>query len=79
MYEQQSKGYILLKTIIIYFQESPPQAEEGRCKSQKKPRRVLHFSDGVMEEYSTDEEEEEEKKKLNPDPMPVADPVSTHW
>ncbi|XP_050725567.1 uncharacterized protein LOC127003227 isoform X2 [Eriocheir sinensis] len=60
--------------------ESPPEAEEGRCKSQKQPRRVLHFSDGVMEEYSSDEEEgEEEKKQLNPDPMPVMDPKTLKW
>lgn len=32
-----------------------------------------------MEEYSTDDEEKEEEKKLNPDPMPVMDPVSTCW
>lgn len=25
----------------------------------KRPKRVLHFSDGVIEEYSTDEEKEE--------------------
>ena len=27
----------------------------------KKPKRVLHFSDGTLEEYSTDEEHEETK------------------
>lgn len=40
---------------------------------KKKPRRVLHFSDGVLEEYSTDEEEggEEENKQLQPPIDPV--------
>lgn len=61
-------------------QESPTQAEDGRCQSQKKPRRILHFSDGVMEEYSTDEEEEEEeKRKLNPSQMRVVDPKTMKW
>lgn len=32
-------------------------------KKKKVPKRVLHFSDGVLEEYSTDEEEREERKK----------------
>ncbi|XP_030758335.1 protein FAM177B [Sitophilus oryzae] len=31
--------------------------------SVKTPKRVLQFSDGVLEEYSTDEEEQEENKK----------------
>ncbi|KAK8386097.1 hypothetical protein O3P69_010670 [Scylla paramamosain] len=59
---------------------SPTQAEDGRCRSQKKPRRILHFSDGIMEEYSTDEEEEEEeKKRLNPNQMRVVDPKTMKW
>ena len=32
-------------------------------KKNKVPRRVIHFSDGVVEEFSTDSEEEEEKRK----------------
>ena len=27
------------------------------------PKRILHFSDGVLEEYSTDEDEVEERKR----------------
>ena len=34
-------------------------------KKTKVPRRVIHFSDGVVEEFSTDSEEEEEKRKKN--------------
>ena len=39
--------------------------EESRKKIKKVrvPRRVIHFSDGVIEEFSTDSEEEEERKK----------------
>ncbi|MPC17183.1 Protein FAM177A1 [Portunus trituberculatus] len=60
-------------------QENPVQAEDGRCRSQKRPRRILHFSDGIMEEYSTDEEEEEEKKQLNPNQMRIVDPKTMKW
>ena len=37
-----------------------------QVEAKRVPRRVLHFSDGVIEEYSTDEEaerEEEEKRQ----------------
>ena len=50
-------------------------------KKKKEPRRVIHCSDGVYEEYSTDEEEieaqrqaEEEKKK-----RAMIDPKSLPW
>ena len=34
------------------------------CEPKKRvPKRVLHFSDGTLEEYSTDEEELEERRK----------------
>ncbi|CAG2255353.1 unnamed protein product [Mytilus edulis] len=42
--------------------------QEGQKKKKKQPRRILHFSDGILEEYSTDEEDE------NP-PQPVVDTV----
>lgn len=32
-------------------------------KRKKVPRRVIHFSDGIVEEFSTDSEDEEEKRK----------------
>lgn len=31
-------------------------------KKNRVPRRVIHFSDGVIEEFSTDSEEEEERR-----------------
>ncbi|XP_066944780.1 uncharacterized protein [Macrobrachium rosenbergii] len=43
----------------------------------KTPRRILHFSDGTLEEYSTDDEEEKEKPE--PDPMSLVDPKSLTW
>lgn len=33
--------------------------EEGISVKIKRPKRVLHFSDGVIEEYSTDDEKED--------------------
>ncbi|XP_023932299.1 protein FAM177A1-like [Lingula anatina] len=47
--------------------------EENPQKKKKQPRRILHFSDGILEEYSTDEEEEEKDK-----PEPV-DPKTLSW
>ncbi|XP_069114908.1 protein FAM177A1-like [Argopecten irradians] len=41
---------------------------------KKQPRRILHFSDGILEEYSTDEEEEEKKTS-----QPPVDPKSLTW
>ncbi|KAK7103095.1 protein FAM177A1-like [Littorina saxatilis] len=43
-------------------------------KKGKVPRRILHFSDGILEEYSTDEEEEEK-----PEPLPLVDPKTLKW
>nr|XP_002129010.1 protein FAM177A1-like [Ciona intestinalis] len=40
----------------------------------KLPRRLIHCSDGILEEYSTDEEEEEEEADL-----PVVDPSTLRW
>ena len=36
---------------------------KAKTKKKRVPRRVIHFSDGVLEEFSTDSEEEEAKKK----------------
>jgi len=49
---------------------SPSTLEEGVKK--KVPRRIIHFSDGIVEEYSTDEEEE-------PEPTPIIDTTSLTW
>ncbi|CAC5364522.1 unnamed protein product [Mytilus coruscus] len=46
--------------------------QEEQKKKKKQPRRILHFSDGILEEYSTDEEDE------NP-PQPVVDPKTLTW
>ena len=37
--------------------------KEKKDKKNRVPRRVIHFSDGVIEEFSTDSEEEEIKAK----------------
>ncbi|XP_045581021.2 protein FAM177A1 isoform X2 [Procambarus clarkii] len=48
------------------------------CKKQKLkvPRRILHFSDGTLEEYSTDEEDETDNR---PDTLALVDPKSLRW
>ena len=54
----------------VQFNNVPLEESGQKKKKQKVPRRILHFSDGVLEEYSTDEEEEKEPE------APVIDPVS---
>ncbi|CAH1790983.1 unnamed protein product [Owenia fusiformis] len=46
---------------------------DGKRK-KKQPRRILHFSDGILEEYSTDEEEGEDQVD-----QPQVDPKSLTW
>ena len=61
----------LFCTLQETFSNVPLEVDEEKGKKKKKvPRRILHFSDGILEEYSTDEDEEEK-----PPPKPV-DPVS---
>eukprot|EP00088_Acartia_fossae_P052791 TRINITY_DN59803_c0_g1_i1.p1 TRINITY_DN59803_c0_g1~~TRINITY_DN59803_c0_g1_i1.p1 ORF type:complete len:157 (+),score=48.05 TRINITY_DN59803_c0_g1_i1:3-473(+) len=40
-----------------------PQYKSFEEPKKRVPKRVLHFSDGILEEYSTDEEEREERKR----------------
>ncbi|XP_030854812.1 protein FAM177A1-like [Strongylocentrotus purpuratus] len=42
----------------------------------KKPRRIIHFSDGVLEEYSTDEEDGEGEELAKAPPI---DPKTLDW
>lgn len=42
-------------------------------KKKKQPKRILHFSDGTLEEYSTDEDETDEAPKT------VIDPKTLSW
>ena len=51
------------------FTNVPLDSEVSSTKKKKEPRRILHFSDGILEEYSTDEEEDQ------PPTQPVVDPV----
>ncbi|XP_071790584.1 protein FAM177A1-like [Asterias amurensis] len=41
----------------------------------KKPKRVIHFSDGIMEEYSSDEEDGPQNAKV----VPAVDPKTLKW
>ena len=44
-------------------QENNEAESEIKTKKKRVPRRVIHFSDGIVEEFSTDSEDEEEKRK----------------
>ena len=39
------------------------ESESENKKKKRVPKRVIHFSDGIVEEFSTDSEDEEEKRK----------------
>ncbi|XP_052824313.1 protein FAM177B isoform X1 [Octopus bimaculoides] len=44
------------------FTSIPLDGDANNVSKKKAPKRVLHFSDGILEEYSTDEEEQPEVK-----------------
>ena len=50
----------------------PATAPDNISLGIKKPKRIIHFSDGVLEEYSSDEEDEGKKAVAEP----AVDPVS---
>jgi hypothetical protein len=56
--------------VIIYFQannEADYKSCEVSLRKEKVPRKIIHCSDGVIEEYSSDEDEPPEvTNKLNP-------------
>ena len=47
-----------------------PQVESADVVNIKRPKRVLHFSDGVLEEYSEDELDTPQQEKTD-----IIDPV----
>ena len=57
------------------------QDPEIPAKKKKEPRRVVYCSDGVYEEYSTDEEEIEEQKRAEEQRKQRAliDPKGLSW
>ena len=62
-------------------QGSSPDAENPPVKKKKEPRRVVYCSDGVYEEYSTDEEEIELEKQADEERKQRAliDPKTLTW
>ena len=62
--------------------EGTPQYNSFDAPKKRVPKRILHFSDGILEEYSTDEEEREERKKQEEEKekkQQVADPKDMSW
>lgn len=49
--------------MISKLSEPEPSTTSLASVRVKTPRRILHFSDGVLEEYSTDEDEVDEADK----------------
>ena len=58
--------------------EKTPFTEINLSETERKklPKRLVYFSDGVLEEYSTDEEELD---GVNPDTQPLIDPKTLPW
>ena len=53
-------------------------SEKKEKKKNRVPRRILHFSDGTIEEFSTDDEGEEELRRQD-EKQAVVDPASLAW
>ena len=56
--------------------------DDSSKKKKKVPKRILHFSDGILEEYSTDEEEREETLKQEAEKnqsQAVTNPSEMSW
>ena len=70
----------LISDLKLRIAESPQQYNSIEAK-KRVPKRILHFSDGILEEYSTDEEEIEEKRKQeeNEKQQQIADPTTMSW
>ncbi|XP_071543034.1 uncharacterized protein [Panulirus ornatus] len=60
---------------ISVEENNPSKTEEGFNEKVKKPRKIMHFSDGILEEFSTDEEDEDKQ----PDTMTLVDPKTLKW
>lgn len=60
--EQEMKNSMAMRD-MEHKEEIITPNREKKNKKNRVPRRVIHFSDGVIEEFSTDSEEEEERRK----------------
>lgn len=54
------------------FTNIPLDGDAAMNAKKKAPRRILHFSDGTLEEYSSDEENDQGQNQNNS----TTDPVS---
>lgn len=57
---------------LINPDESKARVSDGEPSAAikvKEPKRILHFSDGILEEYSTDEEDSTPKQEELVDPV----------
>ena len=62
--EPEMENSIEMREIPVptHMEEDITVDQEKKNKKNRVPRRVIHFSDGVIEEFSTDSEEEEERR-----------------
>ncbi|XP_022097923.1 protein FAM177A1-like [Acanthaster planci] len=65
-------------SILLHEEEvakTPATAPDNITVGIRKPKRVIHFSDGVLEEYTSDEEDEDKKAVAEP----TVDPKTLPW
>jgi hypothetical protein len=58
----------------MFYLQANNETEDKVCKislRHKVPRRILHFSDGTMEEYSSDEDEPDTSAQVTAEVHPV--------
>ncbi|KAG5886454.1 hypothetical protein JTB14_012866 [Gonioctena quinquepunctata] len=72
---------VLVRPEDNIFRNCSSEGQPTLSVDVKIPKRVLHFCDGVLEEYSTDEEDDLKKEKLvlDPDPNDLTSLTSGHF
>uniref|UniRef100_H2ZND0 Protein FAM177A1 n=1 Tax=Ciona savignyi TaxID=51511 RepID=H2ZND0_CIOSA len=72
--EEKSKEIDVMQDTTVLCGDNLERFKLNKDGKVKIPRRLIHCSDGVLEEYSTDEEEEETEENL-----PLVDPSTLSW
>ena len=58
--------------LLFYSQEVQQTEDACKLNVKKSPRRVIHFSDGTIEEYSSDEDEVDKSVAYTTEVNPVS-------
>lgn len=66
-----------LSDIALQENSNNDSEQNGNAKAPRKPKRILHFSDGVLEEYSSEDDEPAAVTVTNQ--MSNVDPKTLNW